>query len=61
MEDELSRLRSERTVLNRERAAEIEALRRSLIADRKAINAKVNGLVAERKRLARIVRVLDAT
>jgi len=40
--------------------AEIDELRRRLIADRKATNKQIKLLVAEQARLARLVRVLDA-
>ena len=60
VEDELTRLRVQRSERDREGMAEIDELRRRLIADRKATNKQIKLLVAEQARLARLVRVLDA-
>jgi hypothetical protein len=59
VEDELTRLRVQRSERDREGLAEIDALRRRLIEDRKATNAQIRLLVAEQARLRRLVRVLD--
>lgn len=56
---ELARLRQQRKERDRAGLAEIEALRRRLIEDRKAINADIKALVAEQQRLGRVLRVLD--
>lgn len=57
--DELGRLRRQRKQRDVDGAAEIAALRRALIDDRQAINARVKVLAAEQTRLARVLRILD--
>jgi hypothetical protein len=56
---ELARLREQRAERDRTGAAEIETMRRHLIADRDKVNARIKELVAEQDRLARVLRVLD--
>lgn len=60
VETELVRLRTLRADRDRDGLAEIDAMRRRLIEERRATNAEIKALVAEQARLARLVRVLNA-
>ena len=59
VEDELERLRRQRVERDRTGLAEVAELRRRLIEDRTATNARIKVLVAEQARLARVLRALD--
>jgi hypothetical protein len=56
---DLVRLRAQRRDDDREGLAEIARMKRDLIARRKATNSDIAELVAEQKRIAALVRVLD--
>lgn len=59
VDSELARLRRQRAERDREGLAEIDAMRRRLIADREAVNAEIKALAVEQVRLARVLRAYN--